>query len=587
HEVVPALAQLNLYGPEWRLMMGFSVVGLVFAIARRQLWVLYLVSTGALMLVFASSTTQYNLRLFDAMSPLASIQYPRFVGVVRVFAYITAGYAVSEMGKLLWKPLRERFSGGMKLRSLTLVVPLIALSVPLLWGLPQYVRENHVPREEAIRTERQLGYWADYKRAAAWLREHAADEPWSRVGAFGHPYEHMLSALPIDTGLPVYTGGFVPAHTYRFFFEGQRDPEVLKALGVRFIVAMDGWGRGRQDVTHHATFGSIRIYELTNATTDRSHADACRVQTTMGRDELLATSVWGVPEEGCRVTLHRSDFPNWQATFRNADGEATQLEIQRVPVRRKGSYAAFMSVLVPSDGSLILSWEPTRADRAGGWLNIVGLIIFALLVILGLRRSWWTTLVNRFPRMPRPLQVAGSWTLWIGLVALIPIVIGVGVSRASERRYTLDRHLDEASKTIEVGDREVECAPADSGRGWKCSERWDEVRGGLFSYVYDNRYCIYAHPSPRGPKHLVFKDVELGTRLSGFYGLLDSSQGSGAVDMSVRVGDNPPIELTTNTVGRAIGFEVMTEPGPADLKFTITAARPAWRHFCFNAQVIE
>ena len=62
--------------------------------------------------------------------------------------------------------------------------------------------------------------------------------------------------------------------------------------------------------------------------------------------------------------------------------------------------------------------------------------------------------------------------------------------------------------------------------------------------------------------------------------------GSGQVRMSVEVGDRAPVVFRTDAVGRAVGFEIWTEPGPADVTFVIEADQPAWRHFCFNAQVV-
>ena len=40
----------------------------------------------------STTTIQYHFRLFDLLGNLASIQYPRFVGVVRIFMYLIAGY---------------------------------------------------------------------------------------------------------------------------------------------------------------------------------------------------------------------------------------------------------------------------------------------------------------------------------------------------------------------------------------------------------------------------------------------------------------------------------------------------------------
>jgi len=57
--------------------------------------------------------------------------------------------------------------------------------------------------------------------------------------------------------------------------------------------------------------------------------------------------------------------------------------------------------------------------------------------------------------------------------------------------------------------------------------------------------------------------------------------------MEIAVGSLPPLRFTTNKTGQAIGFDLPTEEGVADVEITVTASQPDWRHFCFNMQVLE
>jgi len=317
----------------------------------------------------------------------------------------------------------------------------------------------------------------------------------------------------VYTGVPVYTGGYVPAHTYRFFFEGKRDANTLRAVGVRYVLAHTSWGRKRSDMTRLKGFGALSVYELKKASPRRaSPMGSCSVLETRATNERLEFLVSNV-RESCRIRLHRSDYPNWQA-----DLDGAPLKIERTGIHAGSSYEAFMSVTVPADGTLTLRWEEQSSDRAGWWLGGLG---WLLLVGIGLRK--------RFPRlrgwlgarMPEPSLTTrrrGAQVLWVlvGLGVLGGVV--VAAQRAQEVTYTFDRHLDEADRTIEVDGKRMDCEPTSMEPGWRCSVNWDLIAAGLYSFDYDNRYCIYAHPSPLGIKHITFHNVPLKKRLSGFYG---------------------------------------------------------------------
>jgi len=583
-DAMPAVVQMDLFGNEWRVIMGMALVGLVIAMFRRHVWAIYLATTGALMALFASSTLLYELRLFDVLSPLAAIQYPRFLGVVRIFVYLLAGYGIAEVARFAAPSLKQLkdATAGERIRAAVLVALPLCLSIPFWSGAGEYIEEHHYPKDEVVRTQRDITWWPDYLAAAEYVKEQLDGQPFSRVGAFGHPYDHILSTLPIYTGLPVYTGGFLPAHTYRYFFDGHRDLSTLRAVGVRYVLATGDWAKDKPGVTERAVFGSLTVYELEGTPAGRASAVGdCAVEVTSADDRSMAIAVTDA-QAPCRIRLHRSDFPNWRADF---DGEP--LAIERIPLFQGSDYAAFMSVVAPRDGTVTLTWASTDGDRLGVALSGVGWTLFLVLGLLAIRRRWWDRLLAALPRPAPAVQRWAARTAWAGLAAVLIGGVVWGAQRTQEVHYTFDRHLDDAEKTVEQDGKHLECPPAEKGLGWQCGKGWDRIRAGLFSYVYDNRYCIYAHPSPIGPKRLVFRDVPLGARLSGFYGVLDSSQGRGDVTMAVQVGDATPVTFTTAKNGEAVGFELMTEPVPDDVTVTITAARPEWRHFCFNMQVLD
>ena len=592
-EAVPTALQLNLLGPEWRLAVAFAFCGLVIAVLKRQLWALYLASSSAIMLLFATATTQYDLRLFDVLSPLASIQYPRFLGFVRIFVYLLCAYGLVELWGLT-RPMRQRLialNRGARIRAVVAMLLPLLLALPLTGALVDYLEQNHWPSKgETFRTPNEVSWYADYVQAAEWVKGEMDGQPWSRVGAFGHPYDHILSTLPIYTGLPVYTGGFVPAHTYRFFFDGQRDADMLTAVGVRYVLATPGWGREHPTAVPREVFGAVHVFELPTTAPARATAVGdCQVSVAeSGSDsDHLTIAVEGVTEP-CRVRIHRSDFPNWKARFTSlAGGEEQALDIERITPYAASHYAAFMSVVVPANGTLQVAWEPTPSDTIGRATSGVAWFFFALLVLFSFKRQWLERLLARLPSVSPALTTWGTRAVWATAGLLVVVGTALGVGRAREASYTFDRHVSAAEKTVTRGDQEFACGPAEVGTGWTCGEGWDRIDSGLFSYVYDSRYCIFVHPSPHGDKHLTFRNVPLGRRLSGFYGLLDTSKGRGKVQMDVTVGVAPTITFETEEIGKVIGLELFTTPGPADVRISVRAERPEWRHLCFNLQVLD
>ena len=574
----PALAQLNLFGPEWRLVSGLALVGGLVAVARRRFVALALATSAAGMVLFATSDVLYDLRLFDVAGPLAGVQLPRLMGAVRVLSYLLAGYAIRELAGVATAQAGAAVTGTKRSIARFAVaagLPL-ALCLPAAPQLAGTFREGYVPKAESLVTQRDLGWWPHFLDAAAWLREHAEGEPWSRVGAFGSSWDDVVTMLPVWSGLPVYTGAHVPGHSYRFDFDGHADKKTLRAVGVRYVVARGEWGKHRPEATLQATFGPFRIYELEGKAPRRvSAVGRCQVEEVAIDDGQMVADVSGAAGP-CRLRFHRGDHPSWRAAF-----EGEPLDVERIGTYRGSRYAAFMSVVVPGDGRVTLTWERPVADMVGLALTASGALVLLLLGVAAWRPRWFAAVPRVGPRW-RPL---GERILWPAVGALALAVVVVAVLRTREARFTFDRHLDDAERFVERDGDRIDCRRGDWGKGWQCSEPWDEIRSGAYSFINDNRYCIFDHPSPYGKKHLLFRDVPLGTRLSGFYGLIDSAQGMSPVTLEVRVGDGLPVAFSVNDVGRVHGFDLPTEPGSADVDVTVSAPKPEWRQLCFNMQV--
>jgi hypothetical protein len=108
--------------------------------------------------------------------------------------------------------------------------------------------------------------------------------------------------------------------------------------------------------------------------------------------------------------------------------------------------------------------------------------------------------------------------------------------------------------------------------------------------LFAPRRCIWAHPSPRGPITLRFRNVWLGIKLVGHAGL---------PWLLARDGAGTPIHLTAEFEGSPIGqvvvedtqgwmrFEWSTESHRdqrGDLELVVSSAEPRNRRFCFTLE---
>jgi hypothetical protein len=106
---------------------------------------------------------------------------------------------------------------------------------------------------------------------------------------------------------------------------------------------------------------------------------------------------------------------------------------------------------------------------------------------------------------------------------------------------------------------------------------------------YRPRRCIWAHPTPRGPLVIRFRDVPLGRRIRGHAGL---------PWLIMRDGAGPPVELEVRVGGQSLGkvaqrdvegwkkFEFETGAaagGRGDVEFEVRSSSVKDRHYCFHA----
>jgi len=100
---------------------------------------------------------------------------------------------------------------------------------------------------------------------------------------------------------------------------------------------------------------------------------------------------------------------------------------------------------------------------------------------------------------------------------------------------------------------------------------------------------LWLHPSVRGRKKtILFPDVPAGKTLKLRYGMAQSSRGSGVrfkLSINGKSQDIPPPEAPGEMVQHALK-DVLTEPANS-LELEVQSPPNHWRHFCFDASVVD
>ncbi|MFH1788577.1 MAG: hypothetical protein ABH834_04280 [Candidatus Altiarchaeota archaeon] len=128
------------------------------------------------------------------------------------------------------------------------------------------------------------------------------------------------------------------------------------------------------------------------------------------------------------------------------------------------------------------------------------------------------------------------------------------------------------------------CELSAGGDLWRCSgNEWNYIGTSPHKLGKHLRRCVWAHPITNNTLHIIFEDVDLGSKVEGFYGIIDgtSTEDPGRVDFVVSVGDVDVYDGSTVNPGLK-EFEFETG-GASDIEFKVFTNKDVRRHFCFDA----
>jgi hypothetical protein len=97
------------------------------------------------------------------------------------------------------------------------------------------------------------------------------------------------------------------------------------------------------------------------------------------------------------------------------------------------------------------------------------------------------------------------------------------------------------------------------------------------------RRCVWAHPLTNKTLVIRFDNVDVGSRIKGFYGIVDgvSTENPGTVNISVLADETRIFEGATVRSGLK-EFDVASGSAK-NIEFRIFTEKDVRRHFCFDA----
>ncbi len=589
HQVASGLVDGGPWAAAWSWAALPGIAGMIWLIRARLHPPLLALSYFSLAVVVLGSTSVLaGLDAFSWMPPLAHVQFPRFLIVVKAAAFLAgAVFLVSvrlpgsdaaaaarpaRWHRLLWAPL-----------ALLLVIP-----------LGQRLVETQLLPLTEYKTEPSLK--GDLRAAARHLATITRGRrDFFRVAIDGHFHEHRTAALVAMTGRPFVKLSYMPAETFVHATHEHpgdvpRDREELARLNVAYVVSL---GPSRlPDLRLITRFHDVHLYEFTafsplrwELVTPSGQPVAPPAEVFVGRfdDERVELQVSGLPPEGGLLRLHVAEFPRWRAT--NAG--------RRVPVTpyRPSPRLTFMQIPV-QNGAVVFSYDKRAPDRLG-WI-LTGLALALLLWLRVAPRAWR-------PVFACPLAARGcpAWALAARarLSALAKdrrVRIAAGVLAALALlalAWTLRTHEEASGFTLSGARVWTHPRTGPQRCFYTFPERFTCGRGHRYVGVelreIDKQVhrVLWAHPHDDARLQIEFPRVFITGPLRVKAGIADSGSSSQIpVRLTVYYDGR---KVATTTRARAGELETLVvPPGPVwlrsvDVRFEIETTSPAGRHFVF------
>jgi hypothetical protein len=159
----------------------------------------------------------------------------------------------------------------------------------------------------------------------------------------------------------------------------------------------------------------------------------------------------------------------------------------------------------------------------------------------------------------------------------------VNMSLAESAGFRVSDYLPKAQVYFKGRDV-TECKLSTGGSVWRCSDRdWNYVGASSQKMGGRARRCVWAHPLTNKTLVIRFDNVDVGSRIKGFYGIVDgvSTENPGTVNISVLADETRIFEGATVRSGLK-EFDVASGSAK-NIEFRIFTEKDVRRHFCFDA----
>ena len=500
--------------------------------------------------LLASTDLYWGLRLDWLSGGFQHIQYQRFLTAAKPGLFLLAGVAVGAPIYLAVRTWRQGHA-----RKTSRVLAALALALGLGLAAWQALDARAVARRHevgAVQTERFPGrpdLAADYADLLAWARAawDTRDADY-RMAFRADRNAHWFMDAPVTTRTPSYKLGFTPGDNFVHKPESG-DPALLRRLGVRYLVSVDGPRRtAAGDPRTVPRLGGLAVRELADPEPLAHLTGPGRV--TVEHADLAAghvrLRVADVRDDATRLVVHIAGYPRWELVHRADDGAERPVEWFEAPVlgdspiatqdqRQRGELRGGKAlgddgreptlIAAPArDGVYELRYARwRRADILGLGLTLLGLV--GLLGLLrgaarpprpaSARRAAPTAPTATTPRgatsspgraaAPDALAHLRPWARRLTHPALVAAVIALGLALA------VVRHRRGAA-------RERDLASAHLQRG--AAQATHAVAGPLKTDMQIFP-AILARPGRSGMSEVTFPEVQLGASLDGWVALDD------------------------------------------------------------------
>ncbi len=496
------------------------------------------VAAGVVLWVWTSADTLWTLRL-DLVAPGSTqVQWQRFLVAAKPGLFFAAAYGVVALALAA----RKLFVAHRRAVAIPLGLAAAALAGWVTRDQVQAMRAGDVGTPQVERDPADTELDADY----AALRDHlralwaAGDRDW-RMTVTAPRNSHWFMDLPVTTGVPLYKQGFTPGDNFVHKPEAGT-PELLDLLGVRYVVTRKRGGpRG---ATLVGTFGSLKLWERNSWTSVppaivrgsasvevlEQSSDGARVRVSGSQpSDVLVFTVAGYP----RWELRKNDISiDWFEVPAVGDGpDALQSERRLGELRGgkangdDGTEPTLLAVGA-TDGTWELSYRRWRTRDVVGMLASILAAILCVVLVRPRGQVALERVRERAAVLVRP---------WL-LLALAALAGALAIQRVRIAGAS------EAARAI---------GWVDDGR----AHAKNAAAGPLKTDMLVRPAVLLERRTK--PAEVVFPDVELGERLTGWFALDDDAaklQREGSHRVTIEVNDGG--EWT-----RLKSFPLAHEPG--------------------------